>query len=66
MKKESNNKEKEHKILTWLKNECKDWRTLVIFAIVLIIMYSPVWLGYLLYYIFNFKALRLVHPWDLR
>ena len=55
MKKESNSKEKEHKVLNWLKEECKDWRTFVIFIIVLVIMYSPVWLGYLLYYIFHLK-----------
>jgi len=55
MSKESNNKEKEHKVLEWLKEECKDWRTLVIFIIVLVIMYLPVWLGYLLYYILNWK-----------
>ena len=54
MEKESNNK-KEHKVLEWLKRECKDWRTFAIFIIVLVIMYSPVWLGYLLYYIFNLK-----------
>ena len=54
MKKESN-KKKEHKVWEWLKKECKDGRTLVIFIIVLIVMYSPVWLGYLLYYIFKWK-----------
>lgn len=54
MEKETHNK-KEHKILNWLKEECKDWRTFFIFILVLIIMYTPVWLGYLLYYIFNFK-----------
>lgn len=55
MEKESNNKQKEHKVLSWLKEECKDWRTFVIFIIVLVIMYAPVWLGYLLYYILGLK-----------
>ena len=54
MKEKSSNK-KEHKVLLWLKEECKDWRTFAIFLIVLVIMYAPVWLGYLLYYIFNLK-----------
>ncbi len=55
MGKESSNKEKEHKVLEWLKEECKDWKTLVVFICVLVIMYAPVWLGYLLYYIFKIK-----------
>ena len=55
MKKENSNKGKEHKVLEWLKKECKDWRTLLVFICVIVIMYSPVWLGYLLYYIFNLK-----------
>jgi len=55
MEKENNVKQKEHKVLSWLKEECKDWRTFFIFACVLIIMYSPVWLGYLLYYILGLK-----------
>ena len=48
-------KEKDHKLLNWLKEECKDWKTFAIFLIVIIIMYMPVWGGYLLYYIFKWK-----------
>ncbi len=48
-------KEKEHKVLNWLKRECKDWKTFAIFLIVIIVMYLPVWGGYLLYYIFKWK-----------
>lgn len=55
MEKESNNKGKEHKVLEWLKEECKDWRTIVVFICVIIIMYAPVWAGYLLYFIFRWN-----------
>ena len=34
---------KEKKLLDWLKNECKDLRTLVAFILVTIILYSPAW-----------------------
>lgn len=53
MEKESS--KKESKVLEWLKKECKDCGTLFVFICVIVIMYSPVWLGYLLYYIFNLK-----------
>lgn len=36
-------------------NECKDWHTLVLFIIVVIVMYTPVWSGYLLYFLFKSK-----------
>lgn len=36
-------------------NECKDVKTLILLIIVIIIAYSPVWLGYTLYFIFRWK-----------
>lgn len=41
--------------LKWIKNECKDWKTFLIFLIVVLIVYSPTWGGYLLYLIFKWK-----------
>ncbi|MBQ3390686.1 MAG: hypothetical protein IJG57_06430 [Firmicutes bacterium] len=35
--------------------ECKDWRTLVLLAIVMFVMYTPVWLGYILFHLFEIK-----------
>ncbi len=39
----------------WVWNECKDWRTVVIFAVVVVFMYTPVWGGYLCHAIFGWK-----------
>ncbi len=39
----------------WVWSECKDWRTLVLFGIVVVLMYTPVWLGYILYFVFKSK-----------
>lgn len=36
-------------------SECKDWHTLALFAIVVVLMYAPVWLGYILYFVFKSK-----------
>lgn len=47
--------EKFRKFILYLKNECRDWRTLVLFVIVMAVVYSPVWLCYLLYFLFDFK-----------
>lgn len=45
-------------------NECKDWRTLVILLLVIIVVYSPAWGGYLLYGIFGFKwCLAVATTW---
>ena len=38
----------------WVWSECKDWHTLVLFAIVVVLMYAPVWLGY------NFTGARKI------
>ena len=48
-------KQKAINLWDWLKNECKDWKTLIVLICVIIIMYSPVWLGYLLYFIFKWN-----------
>lgn len=42
----------------WL--ECKDRQTLMIFFIVVLVMYSPVWLCYLLYFIFKYNTFLVV------
>ena len=41
--------------LRWIWQECKDWRTLVLLLFVIIVVYSPVWVGYLLFFIFKWK-----------
>ena len=48
-------KQKVINFLKWIKKECKDWKTLIVLMCVIIIMYSPVWLGYLLYFIFKWN-----------
>ena len=48
-------KEKSRNFIKWIKNECKDWKTIVIFICVAIIVYSPTWVGYILYWIFKWK-----------
>ena len=39
----------------WIWSECKDWRTVVLLGIVIVAVYSPVWVCYLLYFIFKWK-----------
>lgn len=56
----NNFKEKTKKFIDWIKEECKDWRTFVIFAIVVAVMYFPTWGGYLLYLIFNWNWCLIV------
>ena len=48
-------KEKVINFLKWIKNECKDWRTLILLICVILTIYSTVWLGYLLYFIFKWN-----------
>jgi len=43
------------KFCKWVWQECKDWHTVVIFAVVVVVMYSPVWGGYLCHAIFGWK-----------
>lgn len=39
----------------WVWEECKDWHTLALLFAVVVIMYTPVWGGYLLHIIFKIK-----------
>lgn len=39
----------------WVWSECKDWHTVVIFAVVVVVMYTPVWGGYLCHALFGKK-----------
>lgn len=45
--------EKFKKFCEWIWSECKDWHTLVLFIIIVVIMYTPVWGGYLIHLIFK-------------
>ncbi len=46
---------KTHNLGKWLKEECTDWKTLVVFLCVVAVVYMPVWGGYLLYYMFKWN-----------
>lgn len=46
-------KEKIKKFLRWVWRECRDWHTLVLLAVVITIMYCPVWGGFLLHAVFG-------------
>ena len=48
-------KEKTINLFKWIKEECKDWKTFIVLLCVIAVMYSPVWGGYLLYYIFKWN-----------
>lgn len=39
----------------WLWQECKNWRTVALLAVVIAVMYSPVWGGFLLHALFGWK-----------
>ncbi len=41
--------------LKWLWMECKDWHTLVLFVVVCLTLSFPIWLGYILGFIFKWK-----------
>lgn len=41
--------------ILWIWHECKDWRTVLLLGIVITVVYSPVWVCYLLYFIFKWK-----------
>ena len=48
-------KEKAKKSLLWIKNQCGDRRTILLCLIVLAVMYSPVLVGYPLYFLLGWK-----------
>lgn len=39
----------------WVWQECKDWRTIALLAIVCLVIGVPVWLGYLLGFVFHLE-----------
>lgn len=39
----------------WLWAECKDWHTLALLGVVCLVLSFPVWLGYLLGFIFHWE-----------
>ena len=41
--------------LSWVWRECKDWRTLVLLGIVCVVVGSPVWVCYLLGFLFGWQ-----------
>ncbi len=41
--------------LKWIWGECKDWRTILLLLGVIVVVYSPVWVCYLLYIIFRWN-----------
>lgn len=53
-------KEKVKNFLKWIWRECKDGRTLALLLVVITIVYSPVWLGYILHWIFGWSWAGIV------
>ena len=43
------------KLWRYIKSEITDVKTFIIFAIVVAVVYSPVWLCYILYFVFKWK-----------
>ena len=43
------------KLFKWVWSECKDWRTLILFGIICLIIGSPVWVCYLIGFIFHWN-----------
>lgn len=50
-----NIKKRIYNFFKWLKNECKDWKTLVVLVCVVAVVYAPVWAGGLLYAMFGWN-----------
>ncbi len=46
-------KERLRNFFRWVFEECRDVHTLILFAVVVVLMYFPVWGGYLLYFLFD-------------
>ena len=47
--------EKVKAFFRWIFDECRDWRTVVLLIAVVAVVYSPVWVGYLLKLMFGWK-----------
>lgn len=62
-------KKLKRKFFRFCKNiwkECKSWQTFVILLIVMAVFYSPVWIGYGLYFLFGFTwCLAVATGWIL-
>ena len=50
-----NQKDKISNFFKWLKNECKDSKTFIVLICVIAVVYSPVWIGGLLYAILGWE-----------
>ena len=48
-------KEKLIEFLKWLWAECKDWHTIALFGIVALSVSFPIWMGYILFFIFKWQ-----------
>lgn len=48
-------KEKIKNFLKWIWKECKDWHTVVLLLCVIVVMYFPVWGGFLLHALVGWK-----------
>lgn len=46
-------KEKIVEFLKWLWAECKDWHTIVLFVVVALAVSFPIWMGYIIFFIFR-------------
>ena len=53
-------KEKIKNFFHWIWQECRDIHTVILFVIVVIIMYLPVWGGYLLRFLFGWNWCSIV------
>ena len=42
-------------LLFYIKSECSDWRTIILFIIVMAVVYSPVWGFYLIFFLTGAK-----------
>ncbi len=53
-------KQKTKNFLKWIWQECKDGRTLALLLVVITIVYSPVWLGYIMHWVFGWNWAGIV------
>ena len=53
-------KEKTKNFLKWIWHECKDKRTIALLIVVVAVVYSPVWLGYIMHWVFDWSWAGIV------
>ena len=53
-------KEKTKNFLKWIWQECKDKRTIALLILVIVVVYSPVWLGYIMHWVFGWNWAGIV------